>query len=57
MTDLEQAVIEAAIEWAMWREGAHYGPAGEHVLRAEHDLETAVGALHAEHDGNWRPSE
>ena len=54
MTELEQFVIEAAIEWAFMREASHYGPVCEAVMCAERSLEKAVSALHSEHDGRWR---
>jgi hypothetical protein len=54
LTAAEIDVIEAAIDWALWREGAQYGPAGAHVRTAERALEKAVAELHGEHDGRWR---
>jgi len=54
MTEEEQAVIEAAVEWAMWRIGVHYGPGGKQLKQAERDLDIAVADLHAQHDGQWR---
>ena len=57
MTELEQFVVEAAIEWAMWREGVHYGPGQKQLWLAERALEKAVSCLQNEHDGQWRPAE
>ena len=53
MTTQERAVIEAAVELAMWREACHYGPGREQLHKAERDLDRAVSDLHAEHDGRW----
>lgn len=54
MTEQEQAVIEAAVEWAMWRAGRHYGPGVRQYEQASTILETMVEELHAEHDGHWQ---
>lgn len=54
MTDPERAVIEAAVEWAMWRVGSQYGPGAALLSSAAKALEEAVAALHAEHDGRWK---
>lgn len=48
MTHNEEAVLEAAIEWASMKEGAQYIPLGIALKKAAKNLEDAVSDMMAD---------
>jgi len=53
ITEAEAEVVEAAMEYALWKEACNYGPGQAQLIKAEKALIERCGDLANESDGKW----